>query len=68
MDSKKHFDEKLIRKRLILCHHKQLLIGDFLIDDRRYNGASEFVGEWLQFGSDEYSNWDAVLEYLSSRK
>jgi 5'(3')-deoxyribonucleotidase len=64
----KHFDEKLIRKRLILCHHKQLLIGDFLIDDRMYNGASEFVGEWLQFGSDEYSNWDAVLEYLSSRK
>lgn len=64
----KHFDEKLIRKRLILCHHKQLLIGDFLIDDRRYNGASEFVGEWLQFGSDEYSNWDAVLNYLSSRK
>ena len=36
--------------------------------DRRYNGASEFVGEWLQFGSDEYSNWDAVLEYLSSSK
>ncbi|MDA9266980.1 hypothetical protein N9P66_01275 [Salibacteraceae bacterium] len=26
------------------------------------------VGEWLQFGSDEYSNWDAVLEYLSSSK
>ena len=24
----KHFDEKLIRKRLILCHHKHLMIGD----------------------------------------
>ena len=24
----KYFDEKLIRKKLILCHHKQLLIGD----------------------------------------
>ena len=30
----KHFDEKLIKKRLILCHHKQLMIGDYLIDDR----------------------------------
>ena len=41
----KYFDEKMIRKKLILCHHKQLLIGDYLIDDRRFNGASEFKGE-----------------------
>ena len=60
----KYFDEKLIRKRLILSHHKHLLIGDFLIDDRRFNGASEFKGDWLHFGSDEYPNWDVVLAYI----
>jgi 5'-nucleotidase len=60
----KYFDEKLIRKRLILSHHKQLLIGDFLIDDRRFNGASEFSGQWLKFGSVEYPNWDVTLNYL----
>jgi len=60
----KYFDEKLIRKRLILSHHKHLLIGDFLIDDRRFNGASEFKGDWLHFGSDEYPNWDTVLASL----
>ena len=60
----KYFDEKLIRKRLILSHQKHLLIGDFLIDDRRFNGASEFKGDWLHFGSDEYPNWDTVLAYL----
>ena len=60
----KYFDEKLIRKRLILSHHKHLLIGDFLIDDRRFNGASEFKGDWLHFGSDEYPNWERVLDYL----
>ena len=60
----KHFDEKIIRKRLILSHHKHLLIGDYLIDDRRFNGASEFKGDWLHFGFDEYPNWDMVLASL----
>lgn len=60
----KYFDEKLIRKRLILCHHKQLMIGDYLIDDRRFNGASEFKGKWIHFGSKEFPNWESVLEFL----
>ncbi len=60
----KHFDEKLIRKRLILSHHKHLLIGDYLIDDRRFNGASEFQGIWLEFGSEEIPDWKAVLSYI----
>ena len=61
----KYFDEKLIRKRLILCHHKQLMIGDYLIDDRRFNGASEFKGEWIHFGSEDFPNWNSVLKYLN---
>ena len=60
----KYFDEKLIRKKLILCHHKQLLIGDYLIDDRRFNGASEFEGEWIHFGSEQFPDWNRVLDYL----
>lgn len=60
----KYFDEKLIRKKLILCHHKQLLIGDYLIDDRRFNGASEFKGEWIHFGSAQFPDWECVLNYL----
>ena len=60
----KHFNEKLIRKRLILCHHKQLLIGDYLIDDRKFNGASEFKGEWMHFGSEQFPDWLSVLKHL----
>ena len=55
----KYFDEKLIRKRLILSHHKHLLI-----DDRRFNGASEFQGIWLEFGSQKFADWEAVLSYI----
>jgi 5'(3')-deoxyribonucleotidase len=61
----KYFDEKLIRKRLILSHHKQLLMGDFLIDDRRFNGASEFQGKWIHFGSELFPDWISVLNYLN---
>ena len=60
----KYFGKK-IRKRLILCHHKHLLIGDYLIDDRRFNGASEFTGQWIHFGNEEYPNWKVVLEFVN---
>ncbi len=51
-------------KRLILTHHKNLNIGDFLIDDRTANGASLFKGKHIIFGSNEYPNWEAVCNYL----
>lgn len=51
-------------KRLILSHHKNLNCGDLLIDDRDKNGAKDFVGELLLFGSEKFPNWDAVLEHL----
>lgn len=52
-------------KRLILSHHKNLNRGDYLIDDRTKNGASEFEGEHILFGSDEFPDWNAVIEYLA---
>ena len=51
-------------KSSILCHHKNFLIGDYLIDDRKFNGAENFDGEWLHFGSDKFPNWKSVLKYL----
>lgn len=51
-------------KRLILTHHKDLNIGDFLIDDRPNNGAKDFTGKLIAFGGDEFPDWDAVLRYM----
>ena len=39
-------------------------MGDYLIDDRTKNGAGEFSGELIQFGSDDYPDWETVLNYL----
>jgi hypothetical protein len=40
---------------------------DFLVDDRPKNGAKDFTGEWIQFGTGKYPDWDTVLEYLKQR-
>ena len=48
-------------KRLILSNNKSLLRGDILIDDRTANGAGDFQGELIQFGTEKYPNWTEVL-------
>ena len=52
------------KKRLILSHNKNLNIGDYLIDDRTANGAAQFMGEHIHFGSAKFPNWNSVLDYL----
>lgn len=66
----KYFGD-LFHKKLITTHRKDLLQGDFLIDDRLKNGAKEFNGKLLRFGWDfdqkkqnEFPNWDSILDYL----
>lgn len=51
-------------KRMFTTHRKDLLLGDYLIDDRVVNGAGEFTGEHIHFGSDKFPDWNSVLLYL----
>ncbi len=60
---KKHLGDKA-HKRLIISHHKNLNKGDFLIDDRLKNGAGEFEGELILFGSEQFPDWTYVKKYL----
>lgn len=60
---KKHLGENA-KKRLILTHHKNLNMGDFLIDDRPNNGAEKFAGKLIKFGQEEFPDWDSVLQYM----
>jgi 5'-nucleotidase len=53
-----------VNRKLILTHRKDLLKGDILIDDRPNNGADKFQGEWIQFGSEKFPNWNEILNYL----
>lgn len=60
---KKHLSEKAY-KRLIISHRKDLNKGHYLIDDRPNNGAGDFEGELLLFGSERFKDWEAVNKYL----
>ena len=61
-----HFGD-LFKKRVIITHCKHLCDGDYLVDDRAKNGASEFLGEWVQFGTERYPDWEEVTRYLISQ-
>jgi 5'-nucleotidase len=61
----------LFKKKMIITHHKNLLIGDYLIDERDANGAADFKGELLSFGwayeKEEwnlYKTWEDILNKL----
>ena len=59
--------DRVVEKRLILSHHKNLNRGHYLIDDRpKANGVPDFKGEFIHFGpkSEKYKDWDSVLKYL----
>tara|TARA_A100001234_G_scaffold118719_1_gene104166 strand:+ start:1339 stop:1794 length:456 start_codon:yes stop_codon:yes gene_type:complete len=57
-------EENPFYKKVILSHNKNLNSGDYLIDDRPHNGAENFKGEWIRFGSEEYPDWKSVTKYL----
>ena len=59
----KYFDD-VFHKRMVITHRKDLVEGDYLIDDRGKNGTSEFKGEWIQFTSERFPDWSTVLAYL----
>lgn len=58
---------KAAHKRLILSHNKHLNVGDFLVDDRPNNGARDFTGEWIQFGSSGFEDWLKVRDHLQKQ-
>ena len=59
--------DDIFHKRMVITHRKDLCQGDYLIDDRGKNGTSEFVGEWIEFGSDRFPDWESVVKYLMGK-
>jgi 5'(3')-deoxyribonucleotidase len=53
-------------ERLIICPHKNLCRGDYLIDDNiTGKGQDKFEGELMHFGSNEYPTWAEVRKRLN---
>jgi 5'(3')-deoxyribonucleotidase len=58
-----HFGE-IAYKRLILTHNKGLNHGDFLVDDRTWNGVKDFKGHHIHFGTPEFPDWLITTDFL----
>ena len=57
-----HFGDLFVKK-MAITHLKNMLIGDYLIDDRTKNGAGEFKGTHIHFGQNG-TDWNEVLRLL----
>lgn len=56
--------ENIFFRKVVFSSVKHLSRGDILIDDRTANGAGDFQGEHIHFGSKDFPDWDAVLRHL----
>ena len=58
-----------LKRKMVLTHRKDLLIGDILIDDSRWRGQPDFQGDWFWFNKDwKTHNWAACLEWIYKNK
>lgn len=61
---RKHFGIDFTEK-IIISSDKSLCKGDYLIDDNKEGrGQDRFEGELILFGSNKFSNWNKVIDYL----
>ena len=59
-----HYFGGQFAKKVAITHCKHMLRGDYLIDDRLTNGAKDFRGMHIHFGSSRFPDWNAVTTFL----
>ena len=54
-----------LKRKIILTHRKDLLIGDILIDDTTYRGQRDFNGTFIHFGiGHNKMNWPQITDVI----
>jgi len=51
-------------KKLIFSSDKSIVKGDYLIDDQNNANQDKFEGEWIEFNSKKFPDWESVIKYL----
>lgn len=54
-------------KKLIISSNKALIKADYLIDDHlKGRGQEDFEGKVLEFGSEKFIDWNAIVNYFTT--
>tara|TARA_B110000211_G_C13941564_1_gene491919 strand:- start:164 stop:610 length:447 start_codon:yes stop_codon:yes gene_type:complete len=62
-----HFPE--LKRKIILTHRKDLLIGDILIDDTTFRGQKDFNGLFIHFGlGPKKMDWLQIIDMFEKNK
>jgi 5'-nucleotidase len=57
-----------LKRKVVLTHRKDLLIGDILIDDTTYRGQKDFNGLFIHFGlGSKKMNWLQITNMFGKR-
>ena len=57
-----------LKRKVVLTHRKDLLIGDILIDDTTYRGQKDFNGLFIHFGlGSKKMNWLQITDMFGKR-
>ena len=51
-------------KHLVFTHRKDLLYGDYLIDNTLNNRSEDFLGTRIAFGSDTFKTWEEIITFF----
>lgn len=52
--------------RVMACNHKNLLLGDYLIDGNPEEAdGKDFMGTLIQYGSDDFKTWEDILSFFA---
>ena len=51
-------------KHLVFTHRKDLLYGDYLIDNTSNNRSEDFLGTRIAFGSDTFKTWEEIITFF----
>jgi hypothetical protein len=55
-----------LKRKVTLTHHKNLLIGDILIDDTTYRGQKDFNGTFIHFKPNLGVDWKFCVETITT--
>jgi 5'(3')-deoxyribonucleotidase len=61
------YKHKIPYDYITFAKDKNVVKGDYLIDDRLKNGSEKFKGKFIHFGTKKFPDWETVIAFLNKQ-